>query len=75
MPILWALPNSKIDERQVLMAMLDREPETVTGRPGLLVIADKGFASKEFEADLVFRTRSRCVLRSSARRSARARAS
>ncbi len=32
--------------------MLDREPETVTDRPGLLLIADKGFASTEFEAAL-----------------------
>jgi Transposase DDE domain len=55
MPILWALANPKLDEREVLMAMLDREPEAVTGRPGLLIIADKGFASKEFEADLALR--------------------
>jgi hypothetical protein len=55
MPILWALANPKLDEREVLTAMLDREPEAVTGRPGLLLIADKGFASKEFEADLAWR--------------------
>ena len=55
MPILWALANPKIGEREVLTAMLDCEPETVTDRPELLVIADKGFASKEFEADLAFR--------------------
>ncbi|MFC9426905.1 hypothetical protein [Streptomyces sp. NPDC056987] len=35
--------------------MLDREPDTVAARPGLLLIADKGFASKEFEADLGLR--------------------
>ncbi|MEE1766800.1 transposase [Streptomyces sp. JV185] len=55
MPILWALANPKLDEREVLTAMLDREPEAVTDRPGLLLIADKGFASKEFEADLALR--------------------
>ncbi len=55
MPILWALANPKLDEREVLTAMLDREPEAVTGRSGLLLIADKGFASKEFEADLALR--------------------
>jgi hypothetical protein len=55
MPILWALANPKLDEREVLTAMLDREPDAVTGRPGLLLIADKGFASKEFEADLALR--------------------
>ncbi|MER5853103.1 hypothetical protein ABT126_40685 [Streptomyces sp. NPDC002012] len=55
MPILWALANPKLDEREVLSAMLNREPHPATDRPSLLVIADKGFASKEFEADLAFR--------------------
>jgi Transposase DDE domain len=52
MPITWALASPKIDEREVLAAMLDREPHLARDRPGLLLIADKGFASKEFEADL-----------------------
>jgi hypothetical protein len=55
MPMLWALANPKLDEREVLTAMLDRESEAVTSRPGLLLIADKGFASKAFEADLTLR--------------------
>ncbi|MDW8803620.1 transposase [Streptomyces scabiei] len=55
MPVLWALANPKMDEREVLAAMLDREPHLATDRPDLLVIADKGFASREFEADLAFR--------------------
>lgn len=55
MPTLWALANPKLDEREVLTAMLDREPDAVTGRPGLLLIADKDFASQEFEADLAVR--------------------
>jgi hypothetical protein len=38
MPILWALANPKLDEREVLMAMLDREPDAVTDPPGLLLI-------------------------------------
>ncbi|MFI6002224.1 hypothetical protein ACIA98_17745 [Streptomyces sp. NPDC051366] len=41
--------------REVLAAVLDREPHLAMDRPGLLVFADKGFASKEFEADLAFR--------------------
>jgi hypothetical protein len=52
MPIPWAPANPTLDEREVLRAMLDREPETVTDRPGLLLIADKGFAATEFEASL-----------------------
>ncbi|GAA2938663.1 hypothetical protein GCM10011428_66310 [Streptomyces violaceus] len=55
MPILWALANPKLNEREVLTAMLDREPDAVTDRPGLLLIADKAFASKEFETDLAMR--------------------
>lgn len=55
LPILWALANPKMDEREVLAAMPGREPESVTNRPGLLMISDKGFASAEFEADLAFR--------------------
>jgi hypothetical protein len=55
MPITWALASPKIDEREVLTAVLDREPHLATDRPGLLLIADKGFASKEFEADLARR--------------------
>ncbi|WP_237323149.1 transposase [Streptomyces sp. JJ36] len=55
MPITWALASPKIDEREVLTAVLDREPHLATDRPGLLLIADKGFASREFEADLAAR--------------------
>lgn len=55
MPVTWALASPKIDEREVLAAMLDREPHLATDRPGLVLIADKGFASKEFEHDLAGR--------------------
>jgi hypothetical protein len=54
MPILWALANPKMDEREVLQAMLDIEAGLIADRPGLL-ISDKGFASKEFENDLAMR--------------------
>ncbi|MEE1767109.1 IS982 family transposase [Streptomyces sp. JV185] len=55
MPVLWSLANPKMDEREVLQAMLDVEADLVTDRPGLLLISDKGFASKEFENDLAMR--------------------
>ncbi|MFB9833321.1 IS982 family transposase [Actinoallomurus acaciae] len=55
MPITWALASPKIDERDVLTAMLDRDPHLATDRPGLLLIADKGFASRQFETDLADR--------------------
>jgi hypothetical protein len=55
MPILWALANPKLDEREVLAAMLDVEPELAADRPGLLLVADKGFRARWFETDLQWR--------------------
>jgi hypothetical protein len=52
MPMLWALANPKLDEREVLAAMLDVDAELIAERVGLLLIADKGFASKAFERSL-----------------------
>jgi hypothetical protein len=52
LPILWALANAKIGEREVVEAMFHHDPDLLTDRPGLLLITDKGFASKKFEADL-----------------------
>lgn len=55
LPILWALADAKIGEREVVEYMLDREPALLADRPGLLLIADKGFAAKRFEQDLADR--------------------
>jgi Transposase DDE domain len=55
MPILWALADPKIGEREVLAAMLDVEPPLAAARPGLALITDKGFAGRETEADLGWR--------------------
>ncbi|MFG2970310.1 IS982 family transposase [Streptomyces sp. NPDC048288] len=52
MPILWALANPKIGEREVLAAMLEVDAELVARREGILLISDKGFTSKAFEKDL-----------------------
>src|SRR5258708_36710848 len=52
MPVLWALADPKIGEREVLAAMLDVEPHLATARPGLILITDKGFAGRVTEADL-----------------------
>jgi hypothetical protein len=52
MPILWALANPKIGEREVLSAMLEVDAELVADRDGILLISDKGFASKDFEREL-----------------------
>jgi len=52
MPILWALANPKIGEREVLAAMLEIDAGLVAEREGILLISDKGFASKPFEKEL-----------------------
>ncbi|WP_369199170.1 IS982 family transposase [Streptomyces djakartensis] len=52
MPIMWALANPKIGEREVLAAMLEADAKLVARRDGILLISDKGFASKKFEQDL-----------------------
>ena len=49
LPITWALADPKLDERQVLMAVLDHDAHLLAARPGLLIIADKGYASAELD--------------------------
>lgn len=52
MPILWALADPKLGEREVLAAMLEVDADLARQRPGLLLICDKGFAGTEFERSL-----------------------
>ena len=49
LPITWALAHPKLDERQVLMCVLDVDAELLAARPGLLLIADKGYTSAELD--------------------------
>jgi hypothetical protein len=49
LPITWALADPKVDERQVLMAMCDHDPTLLGTRPGLTIIADKGYVSRELD--------------------------
>jgi hypothetical protein len=49
LPITWALTDPKLDERQVLMAVLDHDPSLTSTRPGLTIIADKGYVSRELD--------------------------
>jgi hypothetical protein len=55
LPVTWALADPKIDERQVLMAVLDHDPDLTAHRPGLTIIADKGYVSRELDAYLAER--------------------
>jgi hypothetical protein len=49
LPITWALATPTIDERQVLTAVLDDDPTLIIDRPGLLIVADKGYVSAELD--------------------------
>ncbi|MCG6493267.1 hypothetical protein [Kitasatospora sp. A2-31] len=44
--------NPKLDEREVLAAMLEVDADLVARREGIVLISDKGFASKAFEQEL-----------------------
>lgn len=46
-PVMWCLAHPKIGEREVLAALLDRNHHLI--RQGQILLADKGFAGKEFK--------------------------
>jgi hypothetical protein len=46
LPVAWCLATPKLGEREVVAAMLDQEGGRLG--PGLVVVADKGFAGREF---------------------------
>ena len=48
MPIIWGLANPKLGEREVTQALLEHDHELL--RAGQVILADKGFAGKDFEA-------------------------
>jgi hypothetical protein len=47
MPIMWCLANPKIGEREVLAALLEHNHHLI--RDGQVLLADKGFAGKDFK--------------------------
>ena len=55
LPVTWALADPKLDDRQVLMAILDHDPALTAHRPGLTIIADKGYVSAELDRYLTER--------------------
>ena len=52
LPITFALANPKVDERDVAIDLFEAEPGLLAGRHGQTIIADKGYASAEFERRL-----------------------
>ena len=50
LPVTFALANAKIDEREVARDLFEIEPGLI--HPGQVILADKGYASAEFESFL-----------------------
>src|SRR4029453_2835005 len=49
LPVAFAWPGAKADERQVLLALLAVEPQLLAARPGQTLLADKHYYGREFE--------------------------
>jgi hypothetical protein len=47
LPVAWCLATPRLGEREVVAALLDHERSRL--RPGLVILADKGFAGRDFE--------------------------
>ena len=47
LPAAWCLATPKLGEREVVAALLDHERSRL--RPGLVILADKGFTGRDFE--------------------------
>ena len=52
LPIGFALTGAKADERQVLLDLLHDDPTLAASRPGQILIADKNYYGRDFEANL-----------------------
>ena len=52
LPVAFGLTSPKADEREVLRDLLEIEPGLLASRPGQVIVADKGYASREFEVFL-----------------------
>jgi hypothetical protein len=52
LPVGFALTGAKADERQVLLHILDADPQLTSGRAGQILIGDKNYFGADFEAGL-----------------------
>jgi hypothetical protein len=49
LPVAWCLANPTTGERQVAEVLLDQAARQHSLRPGMVILADKGFAGRAFE--------------------------
>jgi len=52
LPVIWALADPKIGEREVLESMIENDADMIAERDGILLISDKGFSGGKFEQSL-----------------------
>src|SRR5579863_6330157 len=52
LPIAFALTGAKADERETLLDLLARDPALAAARPGQIIIGDKNYYGRDFEAAL-----------------------
>lgn len=52
LPIGYALTGAKADERQVLLDLLHDDPTLAASRPGQILLADKNYYGRDFEASI-----------------------
>jgi hypothetical protein len=52
LPVAFALSSPKADEREVLRDLLEIESDLLATRPHQIIVADKGYASKELDTFL-----------------------
>jgi hypothetical protein len=52
LPIGFALTGAKADERQVLLDLLHDDPTLAASRPGQILLADKNYFGRDFEASI-----------------------
>jgi len=52
LPVLFALAGAKADEREVLLGMLEAGKDVVDAHPGQVLIGDKNYFGRNFEAGL-----------------------
>jgi hypothetical protein len=52
LPVAFALAGAKADEREVLLAIFEADPNLVAARPKQKLMADKNYYGKAFEATL-----------------------
>jgi hypothetical protein len=52
LPIGYVLTRAKADERQVLLDLLHDDPALAASRPGQILLADKNYYGRDFEASI-----------------------